>query len=372
MKKVLLVLLVGLGVMTSCHNDEHTHEIVFPTASIRLSVDANSNASKGTSNESKSNIDVNRDDIPATVETIDVTVSSSITPIEINNIYTLVEDGSGDNGFVVYDVALGLNNVIATTTTVADGSFNVSQFDTNNMTAQEKLDDNKANIPYAIYDGQVLDVGITGNNDFVNVPMTTQNGRLNTVIVMEESIRDDYYYEVITSDTSITPTNSSKGVSLYWSDENSVDGEMQAITIKVFASDDTFVYESNSEISVIASTGINTLLTINATKVQADTVGFNFSFQPWTEIDGNNTSSCGTLTTKNISGSYSLGQDVVLDGVNLVISGDLNLNGHTLSVPCGSITVSGNLNGGGEVIYCDNLTVSGNTQNNPTITQDCN
>ena len=110
----------------------------------------------------------------------------------------------------------------------------------------------------------------------------------------------------------------------------------------------------------------------SATEVEAETVGFNFTFQPWTEIDGNNTSNCGTLTTQNISGSYSLGQDVVLDGVNLVISGDLNLNGHTLSVPCGSITVSGNLNGGGEVIYCDTLTVSGNTQNNPTITQDCN
>jgi len=366
MKKVLLVLLVGLGVMTSCHNDEHTHEIVFPTTDLRL------NVATETSGLQSRSADVNRDDIPATVETIDVTVTSNVTPIERNDIFTLVDDGSGEDGFVVYDVALGLNNVIATTTTVADGSFNVSQFDTNNMTAQEKLNDNKSNVPYAIYNGEVLNTDVTGNNDFVTVQMTTENGRLNTVIVMEESIRDDYYYEVITSDTSITPTNSGKGVSLYWSDENSVDGEKQSITIKVFASDDTFVYESNSEISVIASTGINTLLTINATKVQAETVGFNFSFQPWTEIDGNNTSSCGTVTTQNISGSYSLTQDVVLDSVDLVISGDLNLNGHTLSVPCGSITVSGNLNGGGEVIYCDNLTVSGNTQNNPTITQDCN
>ena len=289
MKKVLLALLVGLGVMTSCHNDEHTHEIVFPTASIRLSVDANSNASKGTSNESKSNIDVNRDDIPATVETIDVTVSSSVAPIEINNIYTLVDDGSGDNGFVVENVALGLNDVIATTTTVANGSFNVSQFSTNSFTAQEKLDDNKANIPYAIYDGQVLDVDITGNNDFVNVPMTTQNGRLNTVIVMEESIRDDYYYEVITWTTSepatyFYPTNSNKGVSLYWSDEYTLDGEQQGITVNVFSNDGTFVFDSLTLLTTVASTGLNTILTINATDVQAQQVGFSFNFQPWVEV----------------------------------------------------------------------------------------
>jgi hypothetical protein len=289
MKKLLLVLLVGLGVMTSCHNDEHTHEIVFPTASIRLSVDANSNASKGTSNESKSNIDVNRDDIPATVETIDVTVSSSVAPIEINNIYTLVDDGSGDNGFVVENVALGLNDVIATTTTVASGSFNVSQFSTNAFTAQEKLDDNKANIPYAIYDGQVLDVDITGSNDFVNVPMTTQNGRLNTVIVMEESIRDDYYYEVITWTTSepatyVFPSSSNKGVSLYWSDEYTLDGEQQGITVNVFSNDGTFVFDSLTLLTTVASTGLNTILTINATDVQAQQVGFSFDFQPWVEV----------------------------------------------------------------------------------------
>ena len=106
--------------------------------------------------------------------------------------------------------------------------------------------------------------------------------------------------------------------------------------------------------------------------IPSDKTANNFVFEPWTEIDGDDISSCGTITTQNISGSYSLTQDVVLDGVDLVISGDLNLNGHTLSVPCGSITVTGNLNGGGEVIYCDSLTVAGNTQNNPTITQDCN
>ena len=65
-------------------------------------------------------------------------------------------------------------------------------------------------------------------------------------------------------------------------------------------------------------------------------------------------------------------QDTVLEDVNLVISGDLNLNGHTLTVPCGSVTVSGNFNGGGTLVHCGGLVVTGATQNNPTITQNCN
>ena len=138
----------------------------------------------------------------------------------------------------------------------------------------------------------MLDVDITGNNDLVNVPMTTQNGRLNTVIIMDEDIRDEYYYEVITwtsnvSPTSITPTNSSKGISLYWSDENSISGAQQGITINVYTNDGNWVYDESIVLNVVASTGINTLLTINATDVQAQQVGFSFSFQPWIEVDGN-------------------------------------------------------------------------------------
>lgn len=290
MKKVLLLLVIGL--LTACHNDEHTHEIVFPTTDVRIDIDATKNASKTLSTQSKSSVDVNRGDIPATVETIDVTVSSSITPIERNNVYTLVDDGSGVNGFIVESVALGLNDIVATTTTIADGSFDVLRFNTNAFTPQQKLDTNKLNVPYAIYNGEVLDVNITGNNDLVNVPMTTQNGRLNTVIIMDEDIRSDYYYEVITwtsnvAPTSITPTNSSKGISLYWSDENSVAGAQQGITINVYTNTGTFVYGENTVLNVVASTGINTLLTINATDVQAQQVGFSFNFQPWVEIDGN-------------------------------------------------------------------------------------
>ena len=284
MKKVLgLVLGLTLG-LTSCSDEEVASEVIYPTADVRLNVNASSSNITGR--------DVNRDDIPVTVDAISVEISSSVTPIERSEVFNMVDDGTGETGFVIESVALGLNDVIATTTTVATSDFSVSEFATNEFTPQEKLDDNKSKVPYAVYNGEVNDVEITGINDFITVPMTTQNGRLNTVVIMEESIRNDFYYEVVTWATSepatyLYPSDSSKGVSLYWSDENSKGGETQGITINVFASDNTFVYGSTTFLNVTASTGLNTIITINATEVEAETVGFDFTFQEWVEVDGN-------------------------------------------------------------------------------------
>ena len=83
--------------------------------------------------------------------------------------------------------------------------------------------------------------------------------------------------------------------------------------------------------------------------------------------NGLDCASCGTVTNQNISGSYSLTGDTVISDKNLIIAGDLNLNGHTLTVSCGNVTVSGNFNGGGTLIAAGSLTVTGATQNNPTI-----
>ena len=278
--KNLLALVLSLTILTSCHHD-HDNDITieFPTTSVVLNVSAETSTSR---------VSVNRNDIPATVEEIDVTITSNVSPLEVMETFELVDDGSGVDGFTVEQVALGSNDVVATTTTVANNIFNVSQFSPNNITAQEKLDANKLLVPYAIYDGEVLDYTVTGTSDFINVPMTTQNGRLNTVIIMEESIQDDYYYEVITWTASVPfayhyPSNSSKGTSLYWSDQYAVDGEQQGITINVFDNAGTFVDEYLTVLTVAASTGINTLITINADGVQAQTVEFGFSFEPWVE-----------------------------------------------------------------------------------------
>ena len=68
-----------------------------------------------------------------------------------------------------------------------------------------------------------------------------------------------------------------------------------------------------------------------------------------------------TLSSKT-SGSVSLTRDKTVEG-NYVVNGDLNLNGHRITV-YGLLKVNGNLNGGGTYEYCS-LEVSGAIQNNP-------
>tara|TARA_R110000782_G_scaffold13726_1_gene40260 strand:+ start:53 stop:895 length:843 start_codon:yes stop_codon:yes gene_type:complete len=277
MKKLSILLSITLTFLTSCHKDDHTHDIVFPTTDARLNVTT-----------PQLRTAVNRDVIPATVDHIDVTVTSNTTPIEVEAEFEMVDDGSGVDGFVVEDIALGSNDFNAVTTTLATGSLSATQFSIGNTTAQDKLDAMKDKIPYALYTGEALAQDITGVNDFITIPMNTLNGRLNTVVQMEESIQDDYYYEVIIfpSEGEVLyyyPTNSNKGVSIYWSDEDSVDGAQQGITINVFTTDGTFAFDYLTVLTVAASTGQNTILTINSTDVEAESVGLNFSFQEWIE-----------------------------------------------------------------------------------------
>ena len=282
MKNLLLVLVLSIGLSSCHHDDDHIIVIEFPTTDVVLNVKAEARVASRTS--------VNRGDIPATVENIDVTITSNVSPIEVSEIFELVDDGTGADGFVINDVALGSNDVVASTTTVANGSFEVSQFH-HHTTAQDKLDENKAEVPFALYNGEVLNYVVTGTSDFINVDMTTNNGRINTVVVMDESIQDDYTYQVAYFTTAnptaqvFVPTQSNKGVSIYWSDEDSVAGQNIIIGFYVYDLDGNQVYSDSSVTTVLASTGINTLYTLTADSVQAESVGFDFIFQEWIEID---------------------------------------------------------------------------------------
>lgn len=277
--KNLTTILVALVLLTSCH-DDHNHDIVFPCADVRLNVDAST----------KSN--VNRDDIPATVESIDVVAQSLITPIVREESYTLVDDGSGEDGFIINQVALGLSDFTATTNTIASPVFDVSRFNTNNTSEEDKLAENKLNVPYAVYNGESLEEDITGVNDYVTIPMSTLNGRINTVIKMDESIRNDYTMELLVYTFNNAPVIKSatgnKSLSVYWSADDSLEGQIITYQLKLIADNGAVVYETTETQEVLASTGINTLYTVYADNVQAESVGFNFVFQEWTEIDGNN------------------------------------------------------------------------------------
>lgn len=261
--------------MSSCSEDD-TLTVDFPTTDVRLNV---------ATVESRTN--VNREDIPATVESIDVTVTSQETNIVRNESYTLVDDGSGVNGFVVEQVALGQNEVEASTTTVATATFEVTTFSGN---VNDKLQDNKERVPYALYTGSDL-VDVTGVNDFFNISMLTDNGRTNTVIELAEAIADEYMLQVTSYTTEDSPQvvvgNVGDSVSVYWSSNTSVEGKEVVYDINVIAPDGSVVFNTVQTQTVVGSTGINTLITVSDSDVQSESEGFSFSFEPWTEVDGN-------------------------------------------------------------------------------------
>ena len=288
MKKVLLLVL-GLGALSSCNQEELLEDSMIKTTDVRINIKSKEDKTSKLSRSTSS--DVNRGDIPVTVESIDVVVTSKETSIQRGVSYTIVDDESGEDGFIVGDVPLGKNNFEATTTTVASSTFNFSTFDHNETSQSDKLSNNKVLVPYATYSGSALDQDVVGVNDFISIPMSTDHGRINTIITLAEDIQDEYTLSVVAYTTVDDPisltTNNNESLEVYWSADSSVDGNEVVYDINVVASDGGVVFSTIQTQNVIASTGLNTIYTINANSVEAQSVGLSFSFDPWVEVDGN-------------------------------------------------------------------------------------
>lgn len=283
MKKLLLVLVLAL-VFTSCEREKVVVIIeAQQKADVRLNVKA--------SNNTASKTDVNRDDIPVVVSQIDVTVESSVTGIVLNELFKIVDDGSGEDGFVINEVPLGDNIFDAFTDTDVDGIYENTKSNGNNNTLSEKLSLLRESTPYAIYTGNAL-ADIDGDNDFVEIQMNTQNGRLLTGVEMAEEIQDDYKYVVTISTTSnpeeVLNMPSSKRFINEWSNEDSVEGASLIIQFNIYSKVNGALAFASEEfqIDVKASTGITTIFTLSADSVQQETLGLNFVFQEWVE-EGN-------------------------------------------------------------------------------------
>ena len=288
MKKVLLLVL-GLGALSSCNQEELLEDSMIKTTDVRINIKSKEDKTSKLSRSTSS--DVNRGDIPVTVESIDVVVTSKETSIQRGVSYTIVDDESGEDGFIVGDVPLGKNKFEATTTTVASSIFNFSTFDHNETSQSDKLSNNKVLVPYATYSGSALDQDVVGVNDFISIPMSTDHGRINTIITLAEDIQDEYTLSVVAYTTVDDPisltTNNNESLELYWSADSCVDGNEVVYDINVVASDGGVVFSTIQTQNVIASTGLNTIYTINANSVEAQSVGLSFSFDPWVEVDGN-------------------------------------------------------------------------------------
>jgi len=381
MKKVLVLLGLSLA-LTSCDKSETNiyldDEIKEVGATVIIAPQASS--SSGTSGRvTTSSTPVDREEMFVWIDEITVVAQDSEST-NYGKTFELVDDGSGADGFYLEDVPT--NEVIdfsASSTSKEDGAgkFLTSTGNPNN------LDGFVSRMPFAEYatDAPVSQYVENGDN-VVSLQMNTQHGRLISSFQLDDDIQYNnpsnnnlpMYKLVVNRASESAYATGPSGVVSYWNDVNSIGGVTQTFDIEIQNYETgVVVYTRTIDETFVASTSTTNKYVVGLDFVDSSTVEVIFTWQAWDNNDGvDETTNCGTLTTQTINGNWSLTQDTILEGVDLVANGGINLNGYTLTVPCGSVTINGNLNGGGTLIHCGALVVSGNTQNNPTITQNCN
>jgi len=382
MKKVLSILLVAVA-FVGCEREVNVDITVPPCedgncegAIIKLAPQARG--------------PVNRGDMYAWIDVITV-VATDDQGVDYGNEFELVDDNSGEDGF--YLTSVPTNEIIdfdASSTSV----LNLDQGNQlNNATDSQTIESIAANYSvYAEYQTEnTVSQLINYGENIVSLDMTTNNGRLVSRFSKANSLQD--YHSVLLEldvdndgsyDESVYfggPGGMAPVAYSVWNDATAVSGSERSFKCTVYDTNNgTVVYtRDNITETIVASTSISNEYVVGLDFVQLSEVEVLFSWQVWndqtgtdetedtTSPNGLDCSSCGAVTDMNFPGSYSLSGDSVWEDVNLVIAGDLNLNGHTLTVTCGNVTVSGNFNGGGTLIAAGDLIVTGATQNNPTI-----
>ena len=380
MKKVLVLLGLSLA-FTSCDKSEtniYLDEEKERGATVIIAPQASS--SSGTSGRvTNSSTPVERESMFVWIDEITIVAQDSQSA-NYGDTFVLVDDGSGAGGFYLEDVPT--NEVIdfsASSTSKDDGAgkFLTSTGNPNN------LDGFVGRMPFAEYatDAPVSQYVENGDN-VVSLQMNTQHGRLISSFQLDDDIQYNnpnnnnlpMYKLVVNRGVESAYATGPSGVVAYWNDANSIGGVTQTFDVEIQNYETgVVVYTRTIDETFVASTSTTNKYVVGLDFVDLSTVEVIFTWQTWDNNDGvDETTNCGTITTQTINGNWSLTQDTTLDSVDLVANGGINLNGYTLSVPCGSVTINGDLNGGGTLIHCGALVVSGNTQNNPTITQDCN
>ena len=375
MKKVILVLALGLGFI-SC---ERETVIVVEGDECETCQGANISLSPQTKAT-----DVDREGIYAWVDVITV-VATDDTGVDYGDEFQLVDDGSGADGFYLNSVPTNEEIDFSASTTSLTSTDNGQYLET--IADPNELGPLEGRFVFAEYatDAPVTQLIVNGDND-VFLEMFTDHGRIISSFQLDSRFDDvdgagnPFHKIVVTRGADVMEAAGTAGVTNYWNDATSVGGATQTYNIElVRLQDGAVVFQRTITEEVIASTSVTNKYVVGLDIALSSSVEVFFSWQPWTEIDGTDEtqpttspngldcSACGTVTNQNFNGSYSLSGDSTWNDVNLVIPGDLNLNGHTLTVTCGSVTVSGNFNGGGTIIVAGDLVVTGATQNNPTI-----
>ena len=365
MKKVLLVLVLAVA-FVGCEREVNVDVTVPPCEECTGAKVSLAPQTRG---------DVNRGDIYAWVK--DITVVAMNQGVDYGDTFTLVDDNSGSDEFLLEDVPTGEITDFSASSTSITQSYNgqtLVEADPDNLDAFVNR------MPYAEYstDAPVSQYIENGDN-LVYLQMNTNHGRLISSFQLADNIQSGYNLIVTRGNDVVTVTGTS-GVVSYWNGTSSLSGEDQTFNIEVKdIVTGQVVFTRTITEAIVASTSTTNKYVVGLGFVEDSTVEVIFSWQVWDENEGEDEtdnglsangldcSSCGAVTNQNFNGSYSLSGDSVWEDVNLVIDGDLNLNGYTLTVTCGSVSATSRIQGPGTLIAAGSITADLGFQNSPTI-----
>jgi len=300
MKKVL-VLLVGLGLVTSC-SEEGVDEAAMQTSSIQAVMAAAQPSTSGRT-------DVKRGTVYAWVKDVTIEAESQVTVYTAQETYDLLD--SGDDGyddaavlFQLNDVALGHNLVSASTTSnVTPITEYGSDGDSSVQTKADYISNHVDNTnPYAVYqtDSPVsVDILQSGTAP-IQLEMNTQNARLISAVSMSPSNANAQYLTdnfTATSKVEIKEVGGSWTLvdesvitdelysTFYWSDTNSIGGAKYRVTVTVVRNTDGVqVAQADRLVTLTNSTSYrcNFVMNVNENKLFGD-VELDLIWQEWIE-----------------------------------------------------------------------------------------
>ena len=324
MKKVL-VLLVGLGLVISCDKEESLDDSpsTFETTSIMALIESGNNDASRDVNRPGSVLDF--------IETIKITADHDGTigaPYLVSKEYTMVDDGSGDDNFILEDVALGENK------------FEAFAESYSQIPAEEFLwVDDQADSPWAWVDAQRLRAPNTNFSDtdnayqfihenpftgenIVNFDMKAESGRLIVAVKLSDAIRNNFFSNFVYVRYTVTYADGSTGtsstnVAFNGSTDNGINMDRSDDLLTFYFSDnskslegacvkfDFDVCDSNptetntfSRVICIPNNGksVGCVFEIHENAVIENVTNFNFTFD-WEELDCDPCSSNAYVTS---------------------------------------------------------------------------
>ena len=300
MKKVLL-LLVGLGLVISCDKEEALDDSsnTFDTTSIMAIVESGNNNTSRDVNRPGSVLDF--------INTIEITADHVETigaPYKVSEVFTMVDDGSGDDNFILKDVALGRNKFSAYAESKNQTGAKEFEFIENTAeTPWEWVDLQRLRQPNTNFydnDNDLQDIyenPVNPDQNVVNFDMQAESGRLIVGIRLAQEVRDTFNSNFVYVRHRINggawsgmrifnANNRNDLLTFYWSD-NSLSINNAEVEFEFTVCDwvpDLQTNKFSKKIKIQNGKSIGCVYEVTKDAVVEDINEINFTFD-WQEID---------------------------------------------------------------------------------------